>query len=197
MSVVIAVKHGGVVYMGADTQVTYGDCEKKNSTIESERKIFKFDNGLLLGSVGRGDEIMRLTYSKDIFTVPSEGLSKRYIVTEIVPKIFSFLVERKLLKEPEEDDETSRTRMRSSHILAYRDKIFYINTTFGVWECARFCVAGSGGEYAFPYLNTFNYEGDINGQILRAMKCCAKHDSSVSSPYIFINNKKYAFEVRE
>lgn len=197
MSVIVAVKHGGIVYMGADTQLTYESGERKNSTIESERKIYKFANGLLMGAVGRADTIMRLVYAKDIFTVPSEGLSKRHIVTEIVPKMFEFLDKRKLVVEPDEDDDDERCYMRCSFLLAHKDKLFYISRYFGVWENARYCIAGSGSPYAFAHFNSFDYNGDINGQLVAAMRNCAKHDNSVSAPFMLIDSKNLEYAVRE
>lgn len=196
MSVIVAMKHNGTVYMGADTQCSCGD-EKKNSLIESERKIIKLDNGLLLGGTGRADVLMRLFYSKGIFTVPEEGLTKKHIVTEIVPKLFKYLDERNLICEPDEDDDDEKCHMRCSLMLVHKDKIFYLNGYFGVWENARFCIIGSGTSYAFPYLDSYDGKGDVNDVLLAAMRGCSKHDSSVSAPYILIDSRNQTYSVRE
>ena len=43
MSVIIAYKHKGIVYMGADTQITSG-CDKINAVSECNYKITKLSN---------------------------------------------------------------------------------------------------------------------------------------------------------
>ena len=199
MSVIVAVKHNGAVYMGADSQTTYGNEVKKNSVIESERKITKLNNGLLIGGVGNASIIRRIVNSKDIFTVPSEGLSKKYIVTQIIPILFKFLDEKQLLsdKDEEDDDDEELCSMHCSFIIAHNDKLFYINRRLGVWENSKFCVAGSGGAFAFPYLSAFDDCGDVNGQLLNAMRGSAKHDAAVSGPYVFIDSRNLVYTIKE
>ena len=51
MSIVIGIKKDGVIYMGADTQRTCGGT-KCNCLSESNFKITRFKNGVLLGHVG-------------------------------------------------------------------------------------------------------------------------------------------------
>ena len=48
MAIVIAYKKGDTVYMGTDTRVIVNE-HKKNELCESNYKIQKMDNGLLVG----------------------------------------------------------------------------------------------------------------------------------------------------
>lgn len=197
MSIIVAVKHGDTVYMGADTQITYGDGEKRNSLLESDRKIHKFENGLLVGATGAADDILRVIYNKTIFEIPQEGLTKKFVVNEIVPKLFAYFKEKDCLVAEKNDDDAEKSRMRCSFVLAYKNKIIYIHGDFGVWENARFCAAGAGGSYAFPYLEAFDHKDDVNGQLVRAMRGCAKHDNSISAPFILIDSKNLTYTVTE
>ena len=51
MSVVIAVKQGGRIWFGADTQATRGG-DRYNQLSPNDFKIMKFDNGVLLSATG-------------------------------------------------------------------------------------------------------------------------------------------------
>ena len=52
MSVIVAIKENGVVYMGADSQTTTGR-RKLNDLNETAYKITRFENGMLVGFCGR------------------------------------------------------------------------------------------------------------------------------------------------
>ena len=52
MSVIVAVKENGVVYMGADTQTTSGR-KKHNGLNETAFKIHRLENGILVGFCGK------------------------------------------------------------------------------------------------------------------------------------------------
>ena len=52
MSVIVAIKENGVVYMGADSQTTTGR-RKRNGLNETAFKITRLENGMLVGFCGR------------------------------------------------------------------------------------------------------------------------------------------------
>ncbi len=195
MSIIVAVKHGGAVFMGADTQTSYKDF-KTNSLAENNFKITRLPCGLLIGSSGRADIAARVVHAENVFTVPPEGLSKKYIVTVIIPELFHFLDERELLGTDDDDDEDEESgSMDCSLILAHKDKLFYINGNFSVWECDKFCVGGSGDGFAFPYMKSFDDGKDVHGQLLTAMRAAARHDQAVSAPFILIDSKNLDYKV--
>lgn len=193
MSIVVALKCDGYVYMGADTQVT-ADYEKWNPLLESEYKIKKFPDGLLVGGVGSGRILMRLMCRKEFFVLPKGSLTKKHIVMQIVPAIFSYLEANKLLEEV--DGEDKECEMNASLILAHGDRLFTVGRKFEVTERANFCGIGAGKLYGFPYLSAFD-GGDPNACLLSAMSCAAKHDNTVGAPFVFIDSKNLTYTVKE
>jgi len=87
MSVIVAIKENGVIYMGADSQTTAGR-RKRNNLNETAYKVARLDNGILVGFCGRVAAHQTILSMKDVFTLDEQGeLTKRHIVKEIVPKI--------------------------------------------------------------------------------------------------------------
>lgn len=125
-----------------------------------------------------------------MFVPPERGtLTKQYVMTEILPKIFHFLNEKELLDENGE--------MNCCFILAHKDKIISVCDSLCVIENARFCALGDGEGFAFPYLNDFDYQGDAAAQLLEAMKSGARHRIDVNGPFIFIDTKNQTYTFKE
>ena len=85
MSVVIAIKENGVIYMGTDTQVTSGN-KKENELNKNSFKIALLDNGLLVGVCGNYGLKQQIIADKSIFTLDLYIISFRNIsnVSELI-----------------------------------------------------------------------------------------------------------------
>ena len=133
MSVIVAIKENDVIYMGADTQTTAGR-RKYNSLNETEFKIKRLDNGILVsycGSVAAGQAV-----PNDIYTLDSNGeLTKKHIVKNIIPK---------LINKMEEIGDKKNGEMNVSILLAFKDKLYRITKELDVLKLNENGKSGSG-----------------------------------------------------
>ena len=115
MSVIVAIKENGVVYMGADSQTTTGR-RKRNGLNETAFKITRLENGMLVGFCGRVAAKQAILSMEDVFVLDKEGgLNKKHIVKEIVPK----LVDKMQLIGDEDSG-----ALDVCILLAYKDKLY-------------------------------------------------------------------------
>lgn len=186
MSVVVAVKENGVVYMGADTQTSSG-FRKVNYLNENEFKILKFSNGILVGICGVVASEQCLLAEPTLFSLEDGNrLTKKHIVNKIIPKIIEILAKNGCL---DKDDGT----MDISIILAYKDSIYRIKRDFTVFGVEKYAAIGAGKSYALYSL--INDGKTVQERILSALHISSKTVDSVSAPYILINTKDLKFEV--
>ena len=99
MSVIMAIRDSGRVWMAADTQVS---CEelKFHTVSETNYKISKLPDGILVGF--SGDVRIRnllVAHSEWFGKLPRSGLTKRFLVTRIVPRLLWLCKENGLLVE--------------------------------------------------------------------------------------------------
>ena len=185
MSVIVAIKENGVVYMGADSQMTTGR-RKRNGLNETAYKITRFENGMLVGFCGRVAAKQAILSMDNVFVLDKEGgLNKKHIVKEIVPK----LVDKMQLIGDEDSG-----ALDVSILLAYKDKLYSITPGLDIIklnECGR---SGAGADFTNWYL--FGEKNlSIRERILKALMASAKRTESVGGPYVLIDTQKQEFEV--
>lgn len=185
MSVIVAIKENGVVYMGADSQTTTGR-RKRNGLNETAYKIARLENGMLVGFCGKVAAKRAILSMENVFVLDKEGeLNKKHIVKEIVPK----LVDKMQLKGDEDSG-----ALDVSILLAYKDKLYRITSGLDVLnlnECGR---AGAGADFTNWYL--FGEKNlSIRERILKALVASAKRTESVGGPYVLIDTQKQEFEI--
>ena len=185
MSVIVAIKENGVVYMGADSQTTTGR-RKRNGLNETAFKITRLENGMLVGFCGRVAAKQAILSMEDVFVLDKEGgLDKKYIVKEIVPK----LVDKMQLIGDEDSG-----ALDVCILLAYKDKLYRITSGLDVvklTECGR---SGAGADFTNWYL--FGEKNlPVRERILKALVASAKRTESVGGPYVLIDTKSQEFEV--
>lgn len=190
MSLVVAYKREGVVYMGADTQSSYGTTIER-ALNESGFKISSLPNGVLLGMTGRVKAHQMILAHKELFDIPHGcAFNKRHIVKNIIPKL------SKLMNEVVEDKDSCTSSMEVSVLVAYKEKLFYITRDFRVFDCNGYTAIGAGRDYVKYALSTIG-GGDINESLLQALRTGAMFDSSVSAPYILIDTKDREYKIVE
>ena len=185
MSVIVAIKENGVVYMGADSQTTTGR-RKRNGLNETAFKITRLENGMLVGFCGRVAAKQAILSMEDVFVLDKEGgLNKKHIVKEIVPK----LVDKMQLIGDEDSG-----ALDVCILLAYEDKLYRITSGLDVvklTECGR---SGAGADFTNWYL--FGEKNlPVRERILKALVASAKRTESVDGPYVLIDTQKQEFEV--
>ena len=185
MSVIVAVKEKGVVYMGADSQTTMG-LRKHNGLNETAFKITRFENGILVGFCGRVAAKQSILSMEDVFTLDKEGgLNKKHIVKEIVPK----LVDKMQLI----GDEASGA-LDVSILIAYKDKLYKITSRLDVIKLNEYGSTGAGADFTYWFL--FGEKNlPVRKRILTALVASAKRTDSVGGPYVLIDTKSQEYEI--
>ncbi len=185
MSVIIAVKKDGYVYLGADSQTSAGS-KKFNGLTETNFKIIKLDNGILLGFCGKVVAKQYLLGKKEIFTLDENGnLTTKHIVNKIIPELVEDL--------PSIGEEGSNY-MNVSIIMAYKDCLFKIDTDFCVCTATDYVVTGCGSEYV-DYSMYIHKDKPVQERILKSLIASAKKSTGVSGPYVFIDTKEKEYKI--
>ena len=193
MSVVVAIKENGKVYVGSDSQVTKG---WSRSTLKNPNnyKIWKVRNvdNCLMAHVGnvRDANIVRLMggliSEYDVFY---ELVNYKFVVREIVPAIIKELKEHKYIK-----DNDYFEGMGSSFIFAYKDQLFLIASDGCVIEIDDYVAIGSGEDTAIGSLNSSIGEDPVT-RIIKAIKSSATSDIYVDYPIILSDTESTEFVV--
>ncbi len=187
MSVVIAVKENGKVYMGADTQSTRGS-QKVSGTNLSNFKIVKVRNieNCIIGLVGNVRTTNILRMANDLIPDDYSGeIDFEFINNRILPYIFENSEKHGVLLTDKDDDSKY---VNMSCLIAYRDKLFRITSGTTVLECSDYFAIGSGDDVAFGSLMAT--EGlSAEERILKALSISAKYNIYVGAPFIISNTE--------
>ena len=194
MSVVVAIKEGGKIYLGADSQVTKGGTR---TTLKNPNnyKIWKVDGceGCIMGHVGnlRDANVIRLMCNViDDYDEYRKRVDYRFIVKYIVPEIVKSLREANYLKSGEGYVDF----IDSAFLFAYRDSLYMINSDLSVIEVDDYVAIGSGANEAIGSL--LSTEGQSpRKRIVKASKSSAASDIYVDYPIILTDTSKCEFEV--
>ena len=194
MSVVVAIKEDGKIYLGADSQVTKGG---SRTTLKNKNnyKIWQVDgvDNCMMGHVGnvRDANIVRLMSGLvDDYDEYRDRINYRFVVKYIVPEIIKELKDAHFLKL----DGDYLEYLNSSFIFAYKDKLFCINTDATVMEIDDYVAIGSGSQEALGSL--LSTEGqNPKKRLVKAIKASAANDIYVDYPIILSDTEKCEFEV--
>lgn len=185
MSVIVAVKENGVVYMGADSQTTSGN-KKLNSLNEAFHKIIRLKNGILIGFCGKVAVKQKMLSTKDLFTLNDEGkLTKEHIVKRIIPKLASQI---------EELSDERQGEIGGSMIIAHEDSLYRISSELEVIKISEYVKIGAGGGFVDYRIRSLRNQ-DVNERILKSLVASAKMCESVSGPYVLIDTKDKKFKI--
>jgi len=193
MSVIVAIKENGIVYMGADSQVTKGN---SRATLKNENN-YKIWNVLgtkncVMGGVGamRDANVVRLM--DDLVTdynMYRNHISYAFMVKKIVPDIVGELRHYGFLANDKYID-----GLNSSFLFAYQDQLYSIGRDCSVLEVDDFVAIGSGECEAIGSL--LSTEGlRPEERIIKAIKASAANDIYVDYPIILTNTKTTKFVV--
>ena len=195
MSVVVAIKENGKIYLGADSQVTKGGTR---TTLKNPNNytIWKVDGlpYVMMGSVGdvRDANIIRLLKNVvDDYDEFYDRVDYRFVVKYLVPEIIKSLREAHYLKGNTDD---YMDVMESSYVFAYKDKLYYINADCSVIEIDDYIAIGSGADQAIGSLLSTEKE-DPRSRIVKAIKSSAACDIYVDYPIILSDTENEDFDV--
>ena len=195
MSVVVAIKKDGVVYMGADSQVTKGGTRATLSN-PNNYKVWEVGDTehCIMGSVGALRVANVVKVMNDL--IPEivdikHAVDFRFVVRRLVPHIMEELDEQRLLLNDKDDT----PHMGASFLFAYYDRLFSIASDGAVIEIDDFCAIGSGASEALGSLLSSVDEKDPVERIKTAIKASAAHDIYVDYPIVITDTEDTEFEV--
>lgn len=189
MSVIVAIKKDGVIYLGTDTR--YSDGGNQISLVNlNALKIWKVEGkeNCLLGQVGIQREASAIRACHDLVD-SSSPMDFAYIVNQVEPRIKEVLKEHEFI-----DASDPYGTMKSRFLLAYQDKMYVIDRG-SVLEYDDFVAIGSSECEAFGSLVSSRNEEDPEKRILVALRVSAMHDVYVGAPFVLINSKTMEFKV--
>lgn len=186
MSVIVAIKKNGVVYMGADTQTTTGSYMSVSAN-EASVKINKLPNGILAGFCGRVAAKQGILSMDNVFTLDENGkLTKSHIVNQIIPR----LSDKLCVFGDEESGE-----LDVSIILAHKDSLYRISSDLSVIKLNEYAVSGAGRDYTYYALKSLPIT-DPKERILKCLCESARRCDSVSAPFVLIDTKHLEYEMK-
>ena len=191
MSVLIACKKDNVVYMGTDTRVIVNE-HKKSELCESNYKIQKLENGMLLGVISERITRQVIFAYSEIFTLDKKGrLTRKHIIEEIIPSLFKVLHKNELMVK-EEGDVPS---MSAQIILAHEDTLYEIYKDFTVYRYEDFQILGSSVSYGQFIISNIKETDDVNNSIVKALEMISKYNQLVGRPYLLIDTKDKEYKL--
>lgn len=195
MSVIVAIKKDGVIYMGADSQASRGGTRMTLSNYNNYKISALCDvNNCIIGSVGglRSNNIVKVADGLIPEAVDiKSAVDFRFVVKYFVPKLMEELEQYNALIRDKDDTLT----MDAEFLLAYHDKLYSIDRVGCVIEIDDFYAIGSGDcEALGSLLSTRDIEDPIE-RIKRAIKASAVHDIYVDYPIVVSNTENVEFEI--
>ena len=185
MSVIVAVKENGVVYMGSDTQTTMGR-KKRNGLNETAFKIHRLENRMLVGFCGKVAATHEILSMRDVFVLDQNGeLNKKHIVNHIIPK---------LIDKMEQIGDVECGGLEVSILLAYKDKLYKITAALDVVCLSKCGTSGCGQRYVNYYLQE-GTDLPVKDRILKALMESAKRSDAVGGPYVLIDTQGLEYEI--
>ena len=193
MSVVVAIKENGNVYIGADSQSTKGST-RITLRNPNNYKIWKVinSNNTLMASVGsaRDANVIRVVPGiVDDYDEFYNRVDYKFVVKYVAPNIVKELKKAGFLKN---DDYLEF--MDSAYLFAYRDKLFLIDRDLCVLEIDDYVAIGSGSSEAIGSLLSTEGE-DPRTRIIKAIKASAANDIYVDYPIIITDTNTTEFEI--
>ena len=194
MSVVVAIKEEGRIYIGADSQVTKGGTRTtlKNPNNYKVWKVKDVDNCLMahVGNVRDGNVVRLMRDVIDEYDEFHNRVDYEFVVKYLVSDIIKTLKNAHFIKSNDEYIDF----IDSSFLFAYQDKLFMINSDLSVLEIEDYVAIGSGAQEAIGSL--LSTEGqNPKKRIVKAIKSSAASDIYVDYPIILTDTKDTNFEI--
>lgn len=193
MSVVVAIKENGNVYIGADSQSTKGST-RITLRNPNNYKVWKVinSNNTLMASVGsaRDANIIRVVPGiVDDYDEFYNRVDYKFVVKYVAPNIVKELRKAGFLSGGDYLEV-----MDSAYLFAYKDKLFLIDRDCCVLEIDDYVAIGSGASEAIGSL--LSTEGESpRARIIKAIKASAANDIYVDYPIIITDTNTTEFEI--
>lgn len=178
ISVIIAVKHQGSVWMGTDSLTTLGD-RKIVSRLPVNHKIWHVNGreNLLMGSVGRVREKNLMMTRSDLFDdmkCRKHEIDHAYLVNALIPKMFKVVQGNK---------EETVERLENHYLLGVEDTLYFIAEDGAVLEIDELFAIGTGAAEAMSLFRSAR-ECGIEERIKMAVEAAIQNEMRVDYPII-------------
>ncbi|MDR2559553.1 MAG: hypothetical protein LBC86_08450 [Oscillospiraceae bacterium] len=188
MSLAVAVKSGGMVYVGADSLVSWNNT--LSVTNESQSKLWKIKgsdavfahSGWVVDSniISMSDEIIDEEYTK-------KAIKIKDVVNNITPKIMALLESRGRI-----ENQAGIKKMHSQFLLAHKNRVFMIETDGCVIEPNEDYISiGSGAVIADGVYQAIKDDERLSPQqkIVKIITCACVKDAWVNYPIKILNTR--------
>lgn len=187
MSIVVAIKHEGKIYMAADTMVSYGNAKRQLTTPHTQ-KIWAVEDtpNCIMGGAGMLADINLIRYcGKHLIPeleVLKDELDIGVIMQTTVPQIFGLIKEYgEVCCKPE------GSTIQSQFLIGVGSHLFAVYEDGCVEEEEDFIAIGSGSDMALGSLYTTEGE-DITMRLIKAIAAASSVNLYCGAPYVAINN---------
>ena len=192
MSILLARVKDGVVYLATDTRIVAND-DKWNELCESNYKIQRLENGMLVGVEGERTCRQAIFSLMDNFKLDkNEELSAEHILKNIAVPLFFELKDMGVLEYEDKDEETY-PYMKGSVILAHKDKLFEICSSFMVLRYEDYQAVGRASDFVQYAIGNQTGTEEVHEEFKRLLDCAAKYSHLVGAPYLFIDTKSQEY----
>ena len=194
MSVVVAIKKDGIIYMGADSQASKGGC-KVVLTNPNNFKVWPMSDvdNCLMGGVGttRASNIIRVADGLIPEMVDiKDGVDFRFVVKRFVPRLMEELDDYNVLVK----ESDSVPDMNATFLLAYHDRLYSIERYGCVVEIDDCCAIGSGAGEAYGSLVSTVGEDPVE-RIKKAIKASVCRDIYVNYPIVISDTASTEYKI--
>lgn len=195
MSVVVAIKKDGNIFMGADSQISRGETRITLSN-PNNFKIWRVSDvpHCLMGCVGNlraGNIIKVVDELIPEMVCMKDGVNFRFVVKSLVPHIIAELDSYNALSRSKDGG----FDMEAEFLFAYNDNLYYIDRYGAVIEVEDFYAMGSGSSEAMGSLFSSVKESEPIKRILTAIRASAAHDIYVDYPIVISNTETTEFDI--
>lgn len=192
MSVIIGYKSDGKVYMATDTQRNLGNYYYSDMT-ETGLNVFSLPHRILCGSSNYLAKQIIKTHPEWFEELGNEILSKKFIVQNIIPKLYESFDEAGLISEDKKED--GYPDFDGSIILAQKDNLFCLDDDFSVLTIPKFCMIGSAATYAFARVSIYNGDLPLEDMLYRAISDAENYSKTVLEPYCLFCTEQHGMKI--
>lgn len=182
MSTVVAIKHKGTTWMGADSQ---GSSDNHSNLYPLIPKVIHKD-GMLMGFAG-SFRLIQLLQCGSLPPAPEDAdfdSFMRYLTLNLVPKIRSLQSKHGLIGK----DQSGADQSGGSVLLASGAHLVSLETDFAALPIHNHSSIGSGYRVAMGSLHSTaqipGLKNDPEKRLLMALEAAAEHDIYTSAPFV-------------
>lgn len=190
MTVIMAVKRDGNVWLGSDTRITYGNDTKVDCSPEHDSKLVLLRNAI----IGAAGDITMRNYL-ELFISKGDNVEAPF---DSKLHVIEFFVRfRKFLKRHAGLGESMMNQVQNLEntdwIVATKNKIFGYNQDGGTIEYPGTYVIGSGSDSAkavLDYIAEYQPTMSVEKTLARAHEMTTKNHLSCGGPQVQVNVTK-------